>query len=242
MGMLVGQDVIDAQVARLSGRYPGASYDPGSRTVLMPFRLDATFDDRRIVEDFILRIVLHDGYPHTLPSVYEESGRISDEFEHRYVDGSLCFGVPGEILMGFPGGIDLVGLIEGPVTSCLYSAAFLQRYGRYPFGERSHGMAGVLEYYRELFEVDDDLAALRLMRLVAEGRGYRGSDKCPCGSGKQIWVCHGKLLSELSSDDCASAIDGDYRCLTSEARVRRKRAWVSSTVKASSSSMWRTRP
>lgn len=239
------ESAVVAQVARLSDRYEGVAYDSHARTVRMRYRLDASFDDCWIVEDFSLRIVLGDGYPHEVPTVYEESCAIPDEFEHRYDDGSLCIGVPGEVLMMFPGGIELLELIEGPVTSCLYSAAFLRRYGRYPFGERSHGIAGILEYYRELFGVRSDQAAVSLMRFISERKRYRGSDRCPCGSGKQVWTCHGKTLNELSSEAYASAVAGDYNRISSEVEayenVRNMRTWIRETVRANSGLMWEAR-
>lgn len=235
--MLGASSSIDDQVSRLSGSYPGVRYDSETNTVTMPYRLNAEFDGCQIVEDYRLRIVLHDGYPSVLPSVYEESGKICDEFAHRYPDGSLCVGVPGELHMDSPDGIELVDFIDGPVKSCLYSAAFLERYGRYPFGERSHGWRGILEYYCELFGVESLWAAASLMGLVATG-DYRGNDKCPCGSGKQIWKCHGKVLRELSIDGSRQAVAGDYMRVASEAELINRRRQLSEAVRANLQTSW----
>lgn len=230
--------LIDAQLSKLSSAYPGVCYEPASRTVTMPYRLNAEYDGCQIVEDYSLRIVLNEGYPDVLPSVYEESGKICGEFEHWYGDESLCVGVPGELLMECLDGMDIVDFIEGPVSSCLYSAAFLERYGRYPFGERSHGIDGILEYYRELFKVESFQSALDLMRTVAAG-GNRGCDKCPCGSGRQTWNCHGGILDRLKSDHCRRAIAIDLGSVESVLETGSKRRLVSQLIRSRSQSMWR---
>ena len=228
--MLSANPNIVEQLSRLSSLYPDVRYDSDTGTVSMPYRLNAEFKGCQIVEDYQLRIVLNDGYPNALPSVYEESGKICDEFEHRYPDGSLCVGVPGELLMDSPAGIELADFIDGPVKSCLYSAAFLERYGRYPFGERSHGWRGILEYYCELFGVESLRAASSLMGLVATG-DYRGSDKCPCGSGKQVWKCHGTMLRELSIDGSRQVVTDDYIRVASEAELINRRRRLSEAVR-----------
>lgn len=214
------QSIVD-QVSRLSEVYPCMSFDSKTKTVTMPYRLNAEYSRCQIVEDYQLRIVLNDGYPEALPSVYEESGKICDEFEHRLPDGSLCIGVPGELLMGSNGTIELVDYIDGPIKCCLYSAAYLERYGKYPFGERRHGVDGILEYYCELFRVGEPQSALDLMRAVVAG-ATRGCDKCPCGSGRQTWNCHSQILNELKSEFCRRAIGADLKSIDCALEIRDK--------------------
>lgn len=229
--------VIEEQVKRVAELYDDVNYDRVNRTILMPYTLNAKYKGCQIVEDYSLRIVLNEGYPYVLPSVYEESGKICEEFEHRYSDGSLCVGVPGELLMASSGVIELADYIDGPVKSCLYSAAFFEAYGRYPYGERSHGATGILEYYGELFGIKLGPAVIELMRAVVHG-GYHGSDKCPCGSGKQLWSCHGDSFRRIEENHGQMAVSDDLRRVELAIDSLSKRNACKAIVKSSTRGLW----
>jgi hypothetical protein len=67
-----------------------------------------------------------------------------------------------------------------------------------PFGDLSHGVLGIIEYYTDLFGTADNVVALSLLKILAEDN-YRGHHKCPCGSGRMLRKCHGPILLELKS-------------------------------------------
>lgn len=200
--------VINRQIAMVRHSYPDAVYLPDENALTLPFRLDATYEEIRIVRDCQLRIIMDEHYPHSLPRVYETSGAIPDGFIHRYVDGSLCFGVPTQVFYEHPGGIELLDLIRGPITQCLYSAFFQEEYGRMPFGERAHGVRGKLQFYEDIFSTVEPKEVLALLRYAAAGI-YHGSDKCPCGSGQQVWKCHGPILRRLCSEEMSPSVETD---------------------------------
>lgn len=200
--------VINRQFAMVKRSYPDATYLSDENALTLPFRLDAVYEDIRIVRDCQLKILLDEYYPHSLPRVYETSGAIPDGFVHRYVDGSLCVGVPTQVLYEYPGGIELLDLIKGPITQCLYSAFFQEEYDRMPFGERAHGIRGKLQFYEDIFSTVKPEEVLALLGYAAAGV-YRGSDKCPCGSGQQVWKCHGPILQRLCSEDMSLPVKND---------------------------------
>ena len=60
------------------------------------------------------------------------------------------------------------------------------------FGKRE----GILEYYKELFSVQDGWQVLGLLKILADDN-YKGHTLCPCGSGQKLRNCHGNLLREI---------------------------------------------
>lgn len=169
-----------------------------STRIVFPYRLNAEYDDIPLVEDFELEILIHKDYPNIVPKVFEVSHVIPLDYEHLYSDRSFCLGINGELLMQLHRDASLVAFIEGPVRSYLYSAMFHETYGRYPFGDRPHGSNGILDFYKERFDVEDELSAYQIMVFIAKGK-YRGHLQCPCGSGIRTRNCHGdQLLSAIN--------------------------------------------
>jgi hypothetical protein len=78
----------------------------------------------------------------------------------------------------------------------LYSYSYLEKYGKLPFGDLSHGGQGLREFYSELFNTDDVRVILALLKIMADD-SYRGHLPCPCGSGEILRKCHGPILIDL---------------------------------------------
>lgn len=186
----------------------------GGIAVIGPYALDATYDDIRLAEDFRLQVTVPADYPASLPQVKEVSGALDSSYEHLYSDGTLCLGIQGELLLEQLEKPSLVTLLDGPVRSYLYSYLFHERYGRYPFGDRAHGTAGILQYYEELFEETDPVITIKLLRAVCLDR-YRGHLPCPCGSGIVAKRCHGKDIIRLKKSRAATAFSFDLKLIDS---------------------------
>jgi hypothetical protein len=74
-----------------------------------------------------------------------------------------------------------------------YGYSYLEKYGKLPFGDLSHGGPGLREFYSEFFNTDDVRVILALLKIMADG-SYRGHFPCPCGSGDILRKCHGPVL------------------------------------------------
>lgn len=188
-------------IREFQSRWPDASVKQGSENstrIAFSYRLNAEYDDIPLVEDFELEILVHKDYPNMVPKVFEVSHLIPSDYEHLYCDRSFCLGINGELLMQLHKNASLVAFVEGPVRSYLYSALFHEAYGRYPFGDRPHGYQGILDFYKERFDVEDESSAYQIMQFIAKGK-YRGHLQCPCGSGIKTRNCHGnQLLSAIN--------------------------------------------
>ncbi|WP_031482027.1 SEC-C domain-containing protein [Maridesulfovibrio frigidus] len=134
-------------------------------------------------------------YPDHLPVVREVGGRISKDF-HINPDGTLCLAAEIEVKRRFVKRPTLKHFIEDLVIPFLFQHSFFAKYGKMPFGELSHGAKGTTEFYCDFFEVEDEVTALVLLKVIAENN-YRGHHQCPCGSGRLLRKCHGAKLLEL---------------------------------------------
>lgn len=128
-----------------------------------------------------------------LPSVYEIGEDIDAGYQHRYSDGKLCLETDTTIRLRFCEGINLLEWMDVFVEPYFFSYEYYQRFGLFPFGERPHGIEGVIDTYKEQFHETDPVTVVRLLKYIATGR-YRGHQTCPCGSKRRIRDCHGEIL------------------------------------------------
>ena len=88
--------------------------------------------------------------------------------------------------------------LTGPMHDYFVSQTYYEVNGVWPFGERSHGMLGVLEAYADLLGVALDSKIVADNLNLLSRRQIKGHALCPCGSGKRLRQCHSDDLKRLS--------------------------------------------
>lgn len=169
----------------------------------------ARYADYEITDEYSVEIVIPDEYPNAVPKALEIDNRIPKDFHH-YLDGSLCLGAPLAVKHTFSKNPTLAGFVVNCFIPYLYSFSYKCRFGKMPFGELSHNGYGILEYYRELFGLENHRPILQLLKIIIDDK-YRGHTRCPCGSGKRLRACHGKTLLEIKTLQSKSEFQGDYQ-------------------------------
>ena len=115
--------------------------------------------------------------------------------------GLACLCVSSEYRKHWPPGSDLTDFLEVLVQPYLVGQAYFQAHGRWPQGhERSHGVPGIIEAYKELLAPLGSVSLpvmVSFMRLLARKTHPKGHEVCPCGSGKRLRHCHRSLLGKL---------------------------------------------
>lgn len=148
-----------------------------------------------------------------LPYVIDAGHNIDERYPHRYVDGRLCLETDTSIRIRFIEGFSLSAWISEYVETYFFSYEYYMRYGDYPFGERDHGIDGVLQTYEEQFKEQDMLKVFRLMASISSQR-YRGHMLCPCGSGEKLRTCHGIAVIKYFTDNRLNEIvRNDYQMI-----------------------------
>lgn len=215
--MIIRKSVqIESDFSEVSKVYPGlVLHNDADGVAVVRGLLDfsAQYENIPIDDSFSLEIILPESYSKSIPPIVKEvGGRIPNEF-HKYPDGSLCLGAPLEVRKTFSENPTILGFLTFLVIPYLFSFCYWEKNQRMPFGERSHGVSGIIESYRDLFNVTSDIISLHLLKILAEG-SYRGHSHCPCGIGVRLRNCHGPQLLKLRSYQNQHEFLCDYiRCL-----------------------------
>ena len=134
-----------------------------------------------------------------LPMAIDTGDSIASTYPHRYTDGSLCLETDSYIRYRFIDGMNLVEWMDEFVEPYFFSYEFYCRFGSFPFGERPHGLEGLIHTYQEFWHEKDPITTCGLLRYAAE-ETYRGHELCPCNSGKKLRQCHGSAMLPYMRD------------------------------------------
>jgi hypothetical protein len=149
-------------------------------------------------DSFQVKVAVSAGFPLQEPVVLETGGRIPKIAErHVYPnDGNCCLGVWEEWLLTAPDHT-FETFLTGVLHDYLVSQTYFEARGEWPFGQRSHGYAGILESFAELMDVENDATVvIEHLRLLSMNE-LKGHHPCPCGSGRKLRQCHRNKADEL---------------------------------------------
>lgn len=122
-----------------------------------------------------------------LPYVFDIGNAIDSNYNHQYKDGPLCLETDFAIRIRFVDGLNLVSWMQEFVEPYFFSYEYYQRFGCFPFGERSHGIEGILQSFGDVFQETDNIKVCKILMFIYSDR-YRGHLPCPCGLGKNIRI------------------------------------------------------
>jgi hypothetical protein len=185
---------IEAEVER---DFPGLRVLIIDSKVFIQGRLDV-FCDSAYYDSYGISIKLSDNHPIDLPQVFETENRLPKTMDrHFYQDNkSACLFVPFERGIFWSNPRSISQFIGGAVNAFFYSQSFFDRNGHYPFGDRAHGLPGVLESTKELFDLNTNRQAILIMDAIQRD-DTKGHWLCPCGSEKIFRKCHRNRVTEL---------------------------------------------
>ena len=134
-----------------------------------------------------------------LPTVRETEHYIRN-YPHIYSNRTLCLATDTDLYLHFREGFDLGAWMEEYVELYFVSYEYYKRYGVFPFGERSHGSKGMLEFYCDYFKIPGSKQAKEFISYIVTTE-YKGHHPCPCGSGKKLRNCHKDSILNARRDD-----------------------------------------
>jgi len=176
--------------------------------------------DMELYEDFFdIEIRVEDDFPKSIPKVKELGHRVrSVSYEHINPDGTLCLEVDTKILIDLNKNPTLLYFSEEFIKTYFISFLFFKRHGKFPFGERSHGEDGYLEFYSELFSITNKEAARKLLSLLFNG-GLKGHVLCSCDSGRRYRNCHREQINILMESPYKDYYYKDYKLLSKRSSI-----------------------
>ncbi len=187
--------------------YPTLIYEESSKTLKGQIRINKICNDEIIKENYDILI---DFKNPKLPYVYELGKKVRRSYEHKYSDNRLCLATDIEQVLFLEEHKLISRWITKYIESYFVSYEFFKRYGIYPFGEYSHGKAGILEFYRDYFSLQDENNSSKIIKYILTKK-YRGHDLCPCGSNEKIRNCHKNIILRCKNDDNIKVLSEYYR-------------------------------
>ncbi|WP_298813245.1 hypothetical protein [uncultured Roseibium sp.] len=137
-------------------------------------------------DEYELRIEVPKRFPNELPTVFETGRKISRSPDnHVNHDGSLCLGSPLRLKALINKDSTLVGF----TSNCIFPFLYAHSIGNFLFGELSHGLDGLIEDYKEMFNVPTRRQVVQSLTLCSLRRRVANKRKCPCGCGRRLGVC-----------------------------------------------------
>lgn len=182
--------------------------------------LDHTYDNVYFYKQYKICITLNID---NIPNVCEIENAIDKDYSHIYMNGDLCLGINSEIISLCVENnlFDLIKWYTNFVIPYFYSYEYYQRFGVYPFGERSHGCMGILEYYMEFFNINDMIIAYKCLKFAINNE-YKGHNLCPCGSGRIIRKCHKNELYKANTVLMNELIQSDLHTIDKEVKENKQ--------------------
>jgi len=148
-------------------------------------------------DNFNLEFDFSSNYPEKLPLVKELDNKIPATF-HRNPDGCLCLCTPVEQYLIFFKEPTLEIFINNLLNPYLLSWLWAQRFNEMPWGERRHGIKGLIESYQELLKLRNFKHTMQFMVEYIKNEIHHKQD-CPCGSGLPFKKCHRNVIINLEN-------------------------------------------
>jgi len=151
------------------------------------------------IDHYLVRIVPTASYPFQFPLVFETGGRIPINFDWHVFeqDGHLCIRVLPEEIIICKKGLEFLSFIKEQLIPYLFNQKYREMNG-YFLKERSHGDAGGIEYFQELFATTDLKVIAQGMAIVRSKRFPKRVANCFCGRKLKYRKCHRNAIAVTS--------------------------------------------
>ncbi|HDM9223968.1 TPA: SEC-C domain-containing protein, partial [Listeria innocua] len=171
-----------------------------SITILFYFDARVLINGANFLIDYRLRIDIPKNYPLNLPQVFEYEEKQINNFPHINSDsnGTFCLGTDLDIRRKLKPDYSLSKYIS-LIAEFLGIYEYYKKYNVFPYGDRSHGKMGILETYKEIFNVTTSQQVTSLMQITKLKNGSRNK-KCPCNSGMKFKDCHWNIMNTIFSN------------------------------------------
>jgi hypothetical protein len=134
-----------------------------------------------------------------VPVLCETGGRIPwTDDRHMSLGGKACLFVPEEWLLRPRSARTISCYLDGPVHNYFLWQSLFECGKSPPWGERSHGVPGLIEAYGEMLGVQGEATIRRSLVYLSRER-LKGHWTCPCGSQRRMRDCHLEKFRKLKN-------------------------------------------
>jgi hypothetical protein len=198
--IIISKEDSNKQVASLLERYPNLTVTSKTENkvdIKGKIHINRNCDKISVCKEYGIEISIPLNSD-KLPTVRDTEKYIRN-YPHLNWNKDLCLATDTDIYLRFRNGLDLIGWMRDYVEIYFVSYEYYKRYNRFPFGERAHGSQGILQFYRDYFNLSTTEQAKAVI-IYALTQKYKGHHICPCGSGKKLRNCHGEAILNIKND------------------------------------------
>jgi hypothetical protein len=181
----------------IAENFPDLHYHIEEGFVIIKGEINFTtsYAEKEISDSYKICIEFPHNYPEETPVALELQGKIPSEF-HTFSNKILCLGTPMEIRSIFNKERTINNFLENLLLPYLFQYSYKSKYGELPIGERSHGMPGIYEFYKEKIGIYNETSIIRFLSDLRDKK-LKGHHLCPCGSNVLFRKCHWTLAENL---------------------------------------------
>lgn len=160
------------------------------------------------VDSFDIKVTVPRNYPHGFPLLFETGNK----FQHipdRHIsdDGSCCVCSLQESDLVRQKGITIKDFFLRYVIPYLANQLYFDSEEEWANGDYEHGEDGILQFYKELFKINDIGEVINLLSFFNTKKMNRNDD-CFCGSGSKLKRCHLDVYN-ITKDLSKTRIEND---------------------------------
>lgn len=174
----------------LKGALPTLHVHEESGTTFIRGTLPVIGSDGSELNSYQIELELSNDHPKSPPIVRETGGKIPWTLDRHNPQGRACLFVPEQQSQFWNERTSLVDFLKfGAAGQFFYSQTYYEETGKWPFGERPHGFAGILDYYYEQIKTKEPDILLRFLDILA-AEEIKLSQPCYCGKSRSLLYCH----------------------------------------------------
>ncbi|WP_405565726.1 hypothetical protein [Polaribacter sp. Asnod6-C07] len=134
-------------------------------------------------------------YPHILPEVFEISSKIDRDIKyHIDTNGKCCLDIYHRLALAQRRGINIIDFYKKFVYPFFANHQFKIETDSYANGEYDHDIAGVIQYYKEEFQLTDFKTIIKYLECSLGVLKAERNRECPiCGKPKYKKCCAMKV-------------------------------------------------
>lgn len=153
--------------------------------------IDVIDDEGGYWDSYEVSIVMLDDYPDSLPILVETSNKIERHIDWHMISGGVCcLSTQAKMFYELKGDITLVKWLNEFAHPFLANHVYRLKTGHYANEEFSHGNKGILEGWKKIIQVEDNIQILTYLQQMIGIKGLSLNQKCFCGSGKKYKRCY----------------------------------------------------
>lgn len=151
------------------------------------------------VTSYEIKVILPINYPYGFPLLFE-TGNKFEHVEYRHVndDGSCCVCSLKEADLVKQKGIPIKAFFLKYVIPYLANQVYFETAGEWANGDYDHGIEGILQFYKELFTIDNLEKVISLLSFLGFTKLNR-NDKCYCGKNAKLKYCHFEIYKTIKN-------------------------------------------